>query len=93
MKSTLPVRSMEEGKEEVPLCPKIKKLDPTDGSESWTLSNAVTLLVKSPKRKRVCRNFSVYGTTEMALLESKVPFVRKLKLGAFVLLVGLILGT
>ena len=35
----------------------------------------------------------MYGTTEIALLEGKVPFVRKLKVGVFVLIVGNVLGT
>ncbi len=93
MKSTFPDRSIEEGKEEVLRCPKIKKLDPTEASESRTLSNAVALLVKSPYRKRVCRNLSVYGNTDIALLESKVPLLRKLKLGELVLIVGLKLSS
>lgn len=33
------------------------------------------------------------GKTERALLVGKVPFVRKLKLGTFVLIVGLALST
>ncbi len=82
---------MEDGKEEV--LPKIKKLEPIEGSEILTLSNAVAVFVTSPKRKRVCRNSFVNGITEIALLEGKVPLVRKLKLGAFVLIVGLVLGT